>query len=178
MKPTPSKAAMLLFFGLAHVAALSDPITAARALIVRTAPKLAHSFKLELAPGNAESMQLDSDGHSIILRGSGAIELASAFHWYCNDYLNVTFDWNTYGAQQLPTSADALPMPATSAVVPRRLKWSYYMNVCTYGYSLAFVPWAYWETHIDWMAINGINVRALCEDSISTNLHHACSRRI
>ena len=32
------------------------------------------------------------------------------------------------------------------------------MNVCTYGYSFAFVPWSYWQKHIDWMAMNGINM--------------------
>jgi hypothetical protein len=32
------------------------------------------------------------------------------------------------------------------------------MNVCTYGYSLAFVDWIYWEKHIDWMVLNGINL--------------------
>eukprot|EP01043_Picozoa_sp_COSAG02_P044110 COSAG02_NODE_3903_length_6061_cov_2.511238_4_plen_41_part_01 len=32
------------------------------------------------------------------------------------------------------------------------------MNVCTYGYSLAFVPWEYWVKHIDWMALNGVNM--------------------
>ena len=29
---------------------------------------------------------------------------------------------------------------------------------CTMGYSLAFVDWSYWEKHIDWMALNGINL--------------------
>ena len=42
------------------------------------------------------------------------------------------------------------------------------MNVCTYGYSLAFIPWdasdtdpkaQSWVKHIDWMALQGINVR-------------------
>ena len=152
---------MLSFIlGAAATGALAaDPITAARALVVRTAPALADAFQLELLPPTSKSaMQLDSDGQSIILRGTGAIELASAFHWYLNDYLNVTYDWNTYGAQQMPSTTKALPLPATSKVVPRRLDWSYYMNVCTYGYSLAFVPWSYWETHIDWMAMNGINM--------------------
>ena len=29
-----------------------------------------------------------------------------------------------------------LPKPQSSAVRPRTVPWSYYMNVCTYGYSL------------------------------------------
>ena len=34
----------------------------------------------------------------------------------------------------------------------------YYQKVCTYGYSFAWWGWAQWERHIDWMALNGINL--------------------
>lgn len=140
-----------------HSHAQVNPTAAARALIQRTAPALADAFSLEVLPQPNGAMQLDSDGKSIILRGSGAVELASAFNWYLNDYLNVTIDWSTYGDKQLPTSGP-LPLPEKSPVVSRRVAWTYYMNVCTYGYSLAFVPWSYWEQHIDWMAMQGINL--------------------
>ena len=88
------------------------------------------------------------------MRGSGGVALASAVNWYLNEWCNTTYDWNTY-ALQIPKT---LPLPTTTAVVTRSTKWSYYMNVCTMGYSLAFVDWAYWEKHIDWMALNGINL--------------------
>ena len=32
------------------------------------------------------------------------------------------------------------------------------MNVCTFGYTYAFWKWPEWEKHIDWMALNGINL--------------------
>jgi len=32
------------------------------------------------------------------------------------------------------------------------------MNVCTFGYTYAFWQWRQWEQHIDWMALNGINL--------------------
>ena len=32
------------------------------------------------------------------------------------------------------------------------------MNVCTHGYTFAFWKWQQWERHIDWMALNGINL--------------------
>lgn len=77
------------------------------------------------------------------------------------------YDWNTYAEGQVPqltgsvaleAKALPLPLPETSPVKPREVPWSYYMNVCTYGYSLAFVPWEYWVKHIDWMALNGVNM--------------------
>ena len=37
-------------------------------------------------------------------------------------------------------------------------KLRYYQNVCTPGYTFAFWQWDQWENHIDWMALNGINL--------------------
>ena len=34
----------------------------------------------------------------------------------------------------------------------------YYMNACTPGYSFAWWQWPDWEKHIDWMALNGVNL--------------------
>jgi alpha-N-acetylglucosaminidase len=116
-------------------------------------------------------MQLDSRGGKVVLRGTGGVELASALNWYMNDYLNATYDWSTYAKGLLPHvqgdlsgpgtgsgsgSALPLPLPASRRAKARTVPHSYYLNVCTYGYSLAFAPWEYWIKHIDWMAMNGI----------------------
>ena len=34
----------------------------------------------------------------------------------------------------------------------------YHQNVCTAGYSYVWWQWADWEKHIDWMALNGVNL--------------------
>eukprot|EP00051_Salpingoeca_urceolata_P011079 m.136572 g.136572 ORF g.136572 m.136572 type:complete len:913 (-) comp16976_c2_seq5:202-2940(-) len=148
-----------------------DPVSAVTALLQRVLPAELHSsFVLERLPAsNPGAMELASAGGNVVLRGTGGVELASALNWYLNDYLNVTVDWNTYGEGQFPTAewpsataaaavATALPLPSTTRRRVRQADNTYYMNVCTYGYSLAFVPWAYWEKHIDWMALNGINL--------------------
>ena len=51
---------------------------------------------------------------------------------YLNDYLNVTFDWNTYGDGQLPTLSHSpdpgaqlpLPLPETSQTRQRQVRQS------------------------------------------------------
>ena len=147
----------------------SDPVQAATELLQRVLPGAASQFELELLPAQPDgvaAMQLGSKGGKVHLLGTGGVELASALNWYLNDYLNATYDWNTYAEGQIPALTNApaenaalpLPLPETSPVRPRQVPYSYYMNVCTYGYSLAFVPWQYWVKHIDWMAMNGINV--------------------
>lgn len=34
----------------------------------------------------------------------------------------------------------------------------YYLNVCTFGYTMAYWDWARWEKEIDWMALHGIDM--------------------
>eukprot|EP01051_Picozoa_sp_SAG22_P010757 SAG22_NODE_986_length_6154_cov_49.030884_5_plen_270_part_00 len=166
--------------------ALSQQILCPRQ-IARVLPGAADQFELGLLPAPAEgepaAMQLGtSPSGKVQLLGTGGVELAAAFNWYLNDYLNATYDWNTYAEGQLPAELTAavvpelkaagseagaaaavavavaatakampLPRPESSPVRPRAVPYSYYMNVCTYGYSLAFVPWEYWVKHIDWM---------------------------
>jgi alpha-N-acetylglucosaminidase len=138
-------------------------------MLHRVVPTMKAQFTLELLPKNTDGtdlMKLGSKNGKVLLGGTGGVELASALGWYLNDYLNVTFDWSTYGKGQHPlfdptpseSRALPLPLPETSILKSRQVPYSYYMNVCTYGYSLAFAPWSYWEMHIDWMAINGINM--------------------
>lgn len=37
-------------------------------------------------------------------------------------------------------------------------RFRYYQNVCTTSYSFVWWDWKQWERHIDWMALNGINL--------------------
>ena len=116
-----------------------------------------------------------SASKDVRIAGTSGVEVASALSYYANHWLNTTFDWNTYGAGQgvdhlldllstTPHSGLSLPSPASVVTVPRQVQWSYYGNVCMYGYSLPFVPWQdgaggqSWVKHIDWMALQGINL--------------------
>ena len=135
----------------------------------------ASSITLELLPPQLSgegTMQLDTSasGGQVVLRGTGGVELASALNWYMNDYLNATYDWSTYAEGQLPAAITSagdqsgaamalpLPLPASKRLKTRAVPHSYYLNVCTHGYSLAFAPWEYWSRHIDWMAMNSVTI--------------------
>jgi alpha-N-acetylglucosaminidase len=37
-------------------------------------------------------------------------------------------------------------------------RFRYYQNVCTESYSFVWWDWAQYEEHIDWMALNGVNL--------------------
>ena len=101
-------------------------------------------------------MGIGSRGGKVLLQGSNGVEVASALSWYLNRYVNTTFDWSNY--EILLPADQPLPRPPEAESRARYTNYSYYMNVCTFGYSLVWKDWAYWQKHIDWMAMQGINL--------------------
>ena len=49
-------------------------------------------------------------------------------------------------------------LPEASFNLTSNEKFRYYQNVCTPGYTFVFWKWIDWEPHLDWMALNGINM--------------------
>eukprot|EP01083_Nonionella_stella_P289090 983849_1 len=112
-----------------------------------------HPFWSKQSSQSLDIIELDNDGKSVILRGSSIIALTVAFNWYLEDIANTTYDWRTYTID-MPSS---LPLPAKQQK-RRSVPFMYYQNVCTVSYSLAFFNWERWQRHIDWMAMQGINM--------------------
>eukprot|EP00040_Diaphanoeca_grandis_P013834 m.69908 g.69908 ORF g.69908 m.69908 type:complete len:890 (+) comp24154_c0_seq1:29-2698(+) len=150
-----------------------DQAQAAMDLITRVAGSaLAVNFETAIFVGPEKGgFQVSTSATGkVLLQGTTGVEIASAFNLYLNEFLNITVDWNTYGIGQFDAyiaSAKPLPRPPTMITKPRVVEYSYYMNVCTYGYSTPFIPWEAsdddtkvqsWVRHIDWMALQGMNL--------------------
>jgi alpha-N-acetylglucosaminidase len=70
-------------------------------------------------------------------------------NFYLKNYLHSSLSW-TGDNLQLPAPS-ALPQPATTVRKPRTFVYSYYQNVCTVSYSMAWWTWERWERELDWM---------------------------
>ena len=159
---TPPFLSLMLFLAAACVmltssasevtSSVSPPnqAAAATALVQRImGASLAKQFTVEMLPTPASapatnSFSTDTATDTIVLRGSTGVEVANALNQYLNNYLNVTVDWNTYGKHQLPPDTTKLPRPSKTVTKTRKVPWSYYMNVCTYG--TCGGPSAFWIT--------------------------------
>ncbi len=127
-----------------------------RELIRRILPDIADTFKLYNVPSENgyDVFELQSDGNTIMLGGSGGVAWASGLHWYLKYYCNVHLSW--CGDQlRLPH-----PLPKVRDTFRRVSphKYRYYLNYCTFSYSMAWWDWKRWEREIDLMALNGINM--------------------
>lgn len=134
-----------------------DAVAAARALVARVLPAHAGDFDFALIPADADRDVLEYEaGPSgrVTLRGNGALALATAFNAYLRDVAHADYDWLAAG----PLTLDGV-LPAPAAKVRRvcAAKERYFLNTCTYGYTMPFWDWKRWERFSDWMAMNGVN---------------------
>lgn len=97
------------------------------------------------------------------VHGSSGVELASGVHWFLKHFAGCSVSWHATGGLQL--SHAALSPAALAAMeskglvrVERAVPFSFYQNVVTMSYSMAFWDWDRWEAELDWMALQGINM--------------------
>ena len=136
---------------------LGDEVGQAMALASRLSPALA--AKVEFHQIDAEQgrdvFTLESRGGKVAIGGNNAGSMAVGLNRYLNRYCKVTVSWYADVAVELPKT---LPdVPATERVTAR-VPQRFFLNYCTWGYTMPFWQWRDWERFIDWMALNGVNL--------------------
>jgi len=131
-------------------------LTAANELIARILPKQNHHFLTENLQNvdDKDVFEIDHKNSKIVLRGNNGVALASAFYYYLREYAHCQITWNGTNLN-LPAT---LPLPKKSVRKKSPYNYRYYLNYCTFNYSMSWWDWARWEKEIDWMAIHGINM--------------------
>ena len=129
--------------------------TAASDLIERILPQHARQFILELIPpeNGQDVFELQSRDGKVVVRGNSPLSQAVAVNWYLKYYGRGHVSLN---GRQLHLPPE---LPALKEKV-RQVAWArsrYFLNYCTFGYSMPWWDWAQWERFIDWMALNGVN---------------------
>lgn len=135
-----------------------DPVAAARALIHR---RLGASYNdqitlkvIEAEKDGLDVFEIGNDGDKVAIGGSSATAIAYGLQWYLKTAVHTQTDWDNHKLQLPPV----LPKVETAVRKKRSAKYTYYQNVCTVSYSSWAWSWDEWERHIDWMALNGINI--------------------
>lgn len=142
----------LLLFPL--IAAASPAEDAARALAGRIVPAWSGHIRFVEQAAQQEFYEIRPDGDGIIILGSGANSLCAGLGRYlCESGIDVS--WYASRPVELP---DTMPLPPSvlrsEALVPLR----FFLNYCTFGYTMPWWHWEEWERFIDWMALNGVNL--------------------
>lgn len=97
----------------------------------------------------------NQDGKPCI-KGSSVLAVTTGINWYLNHYAHINLSWNNLTTDLVSAS---LPVPATDAETRTcSADYRYYLNYCTFSYSMSTWTWERWQQEIDWMALHGINM--------------------
>lgn len=137
--------------------ALANDVEQARALALRLSPALAGKvefYQIEADSGK-DVFTLEGRGGKVIIGGNNANSMAVGLNRYLNRYCKVTVSWYADVPVSLPK---VLPDVNTHERVTARVPQRFFLNYCTWGYTMPFWDWQDWERLIDWMALNGVNL--------------------
>ncbi len=144
---------LLLLLPLLSTTATANPITGMLERIDKGASK---KFEIVLANTNdgTDYFELDQHKDKIVVRGNNYVSIATGINWYLKYYAGIHLSWNGMTAK-LPKK-----LPAVKQKERRQTTHTlrYYLNYCTFSYSMAFWDWERWQQEIDWMAMHGINL--------------------
>lgn len=128
---------------------------AATALGRRVVPAIAHRIIFEEIEAPGDTFAISARGDKVVIEGSSAQAMAVGLNNYLRRDLGVSVSWYADMPVQLPAEMVLLAKPyGARAAVDRR----FFLNYCTFGYTMPFWQWEEWEHFIDWMALNGINL--------------------
>lgn len=131
-------------------------IQASEALLKREIPKQANQFIIQsiAAKNDKDIFEIESINNKIVLRGNDGVAIASALYYYLNNYCHAQVTWNGTNLA-LPST---LPLPEKIIRKETPYEYRYYLNYCTFNYSMSWWDWPRWQKEIDWMALHGINM--------------------
>ena len=89
------------------------------------------------------------------IKGSSTLAVTTGINWYLNHYAHVNLAWNHLTTD---LSGVTLPVPASDETRTCHADYRYYLNYCTFSYSMSTWTWKRWQEEIDWMALHGINM--------------------
>jgi len=136
----------------------SEPENTVSALIERILPGHSKDFIVETieTPPEEDVFEVEaSENGKIVLRGNSPLSQAVAFNWYLKHDAFVSVSWYADDAVSVPPE---LPLPKEKTHKTTKQKNRFFLNYCTFGYSMPYWRWRDWERFIDWMALNGINL--------------------
>ena len=156
MKRILAFVALCLVATTSFAAKVDKNITAIKALAERVVPSVADHFEWKLLPAKGgDRWELSSVGDKILIAGNNAGSMATALNHYLKYYCLTEVSWYAADPVVLPEVLPAVDVPVAAKA---RVKDRFFLNYCTWGYTMPWWGWNDWERLIDWMALNGVNL--------------------
>ena len=146
---------LLLAASLALMSFRTADERAAEALAHRVMGDKAKAVVFEQMDAETDSYELLQRGNKVLIRGNNANSMAVGLNRYIQQYCLANVSWYHFNPVELPATMPQVPSKVSGRVeVPVR----FFLNYCTFGYTMPWWQWEQWERFIDWMALNGVNM--------------------
>ena len=147
-------AACVLF---AACACNAEDDAAVRALARRIIPAQEKQFRFERLADTTgtDRFELESRGGKIVVRGNNSNSIAVGLNHYLKNYCLTTVSWLGCNPVEMPA---ILPRIEGKVQAEARAEERFFLNYCTFGYTMPWWGWPEWERFIDWMALQGVTM--------------------
>ena len=125
----------------------------------------ADKFKFVLEPSlnyDQETFVIGSEDGKVLIKGTTISAITTGIGWYLQNYAHINIAWNSLNEKTADGGAYAdlsnITLPTGEETRTSDAMYRYYLNYCTFGYSMTTWTWKRWQQEIDWMALHGINM--------------------
>ena len=133
-----------------------EQAAAAKALAERIIPKQCRNIDFVTVPSDsADCYSLEFVDGRLVISGNSALSMAVGLNHYLKEYCLQTVTWYVRDEINMPRK-----LPRFEGKISRKalVRDRFFLNYCTFGYTLNWWQWKDWERLIDWMALNGVNM--------------------
>ncbi len=113
------------------------------------------NFVFVCQPDTIDYFQLESVDGKIRIVGNNDNSLAMGLNYYLQHYAHVYVSWHAHEPVELPSRYPLVTEPVRREALVRE---RFFLNYCTFGYTMPWWKWEQWERFIDWMALHGITM--------------------
>lgn len=146
----------LLVVGSMAVAtpATADPI---QGLVSRIVPAYQKHLVFEKIPSGAggDVFELETVKGKTVIRGNNFNSMAVGLNHYLKYYCLTSVSWYSDDPVEVP---EIMPVVNEKTRKSARVKNRFFLNYCTFSYTMPWWKWKDWERCIDWMALNGVTM--------------------
>ena len=119
-------------------------------------------FVLDAGLDTTEAFEISGNNGKIRIKGTTISAITTGIGWYLNNHAHINIAWNSLNEKTASGAAYAdlsgITAPTTTERHTCDAKYRYYLNYCTFGYSMSTWDWKRWQQEIDWMALHGVNM--------------------
>ena len=150
------KHVLFLLSAICLMAACSTPDERnVRSLAKRIVPDYVADIEFVQIEDTSDVFELSMERGKLVIKGNNANSMAVGLNHYLKNTCGVTVSWHVYDPVQYPEQMPVLQAPVR---VNARVSERFFLNYCTFGYTMPWWKWEDWERLIDWMALNGVTM--------------------